>query len=117
MKYQGQKPMNDETELCFPDDDGPIMVYLPREGIKRLCGQEVSDADFDTIVLAHEKELYPLIDRACERQGGFAIAVFENGVKFRKLQITLEDIESSGIKLSTDVLAIAAVAQFTTLPV
>jgi hypothetical protein len=51
-----------------------------------------------------ESELFPLIDRVVVKRRGFTIAVMQSGAKFRKLDISLADINESGIKLSTDVL-------------
>jgi hypothetical protein len=53
-----------------------------------------------------------LIDRTVKRCGGFTGAFFESGAQFRKLNITIADIEASGIKISTNVLAVAARSGF-----
>ena len=117
MKYQGQGPVGDGIELRFADEGGPIMISLSRQGIRQLCGRELSNSDFETVVLANETGLHPLIDAACKRQGGFMTAYWGGGASFRRLDISLEDIKSSGIQLSTSVLDLAEKAQFVRLPV
>jgi hypothetical protein len=78
-----------------------------------MCGRLLSDGEISLILLAAaEKELFHLIDRAVKRCGGFAVAFLESGVQFRKLNITMGDIQASGIKISTDVLMVAAQSGF-----
>jgi hypothetical protein len=116
MNYQGQTSKGDEVELRFADDHGSIMISLPRDGINVLCGRDLTESEFETVVLAHEKELHPLIDRACKRQGGYVTAYWESGASFRRLNISLDDIKGSGIQLSTTVLDLAEKAQFVRPP-
>jgi hypothetical protein len=106
MLYQGKAPQSGNTlELHYRDNDGPIFVYLPLQGLEQMCGKALASDEIEIILLAREKELYPLIDRAVARSGAFGIAVKQNGAQLRKLHITPQDVEESGIKLSTDVLA------------
>jgi hypothetical protein len=96
-------------ELHYFDNYGPIAIYIPKEGFELMCGRKLLDQEIETVLLAHEKELHPLIDNVCASRGGFADARWESGVGYRRLDIALEDIEASGIKLSTSVLDTAKV--------
>jgi len=82
-------------------------------GLEYMCGRSLSDNDARLVLLnSAERELFALIDRAVDRCGGFTVAFFESGSHFRKLNITMTDIEGSRIKISTDVLAMAARSGF-----
>jgi hypothetical protein len=110
--YQGSKHV-DSIRLHYFDDQGPIFVYVPKEGLERMCGCPLDEDAVRLILLSSaEKEPFRLIDRAAERCGGFTAAFFQNGAAFRKLHITIADIEGSGLRISTDVLAIAARSGF-----
>jgi hypothetical protein len=112
LSYQGTT-VRDVLELHYFDNDGPIFVRLPREGLERMCGCALSDAEVNLVLLsAGEKELFQLIDRALVRCGGFTLAFFENGAQFRKLDITIADIEDSGVTIPTTVLGMAARSGF-----
>jgi hypothetical protein len=112
LSYQGSKPVN-SLELHYFDNDGPIFVNLPREGLERMCGRSLSEDEARLILLnSAERELFQVIDHAVDRCGGFTVAFFENGASFRKLNIAMADIESSNIKIPTDVLTVMAGSGF-----
>lgn len=111
-RYQGER-LGDVIELHYFDHDGPIFVYMPKEGLEQMCGRSLDEAEISLILLScAEKELFQLIDTAVGRCGGFTDALFENGAAFRKLHITTPDIEGSGLKISTNVLTMAARSGF-----
>jgi hypothetical protein len=91
--------------LYFFDKDGPIHIYLPKAGLEQMCGRPLTVHEIDTILARHPSALNPLIDSVCKRCGGFTTAFWENGVGYRRLDISLEDITSSDIRLSSDALA------------
>ena len=96
ITQQGSKPKTDNLlELHYFDSDGPIWVYLPKEGLDHMCGRSLSDEEVRIVLLASEKELRPLIDRVFDQC---------RGKYFRKLNISMADVKDSGIKLSADVL-------------
>lgn len=91
--------------VYYIDDDGPIWVRLPKEGLDHMCGHSVSAEDVELVLRAREKELPALVNRVVDRCNGFTK---ENGAQFRKFDISMADITDSGIKLSTDFLALKA---------
>lgn len=101
ITYQGSKTGN-LLELHYFDCDGPIWVYLPKEGLDHMCGRSLSDEEVEKVLPTSEKELRPLIDRAFDQC---------RGKYFRKLNISMADVKDSGIKLSVDVLPALRSAQ------
>jgi hypothetical protein len=98
--YQGWTAISDALlEVRYFDDHRPIFVRLPRRGLERLCNRSLSDDEIGLVLISvAKKELFQLMDRALARCGGF------NGGNFRRLDITMVDIEQSGLTIPITLL-------------
>ena len=91
ITYQGSKlKTGNLLELHYFDNDGPIWVYLPKEGLDHMCGRSLSDEEVRIVLLASEKELRPLINRVFDQFRGkyfrkLNITCYEPGLQIRKL--------------------------------
>jgi hypothetical protein len=104
--YQGLNPSQSGSvlELHYFDPSGPILIVMPKIGLEHMCGRTLTEQEAETVISAHEKELFPLIDTACRNRGGFADVRWESGVGYRRLEIYLDEIIASSIHISTSIL-------------
>jgi hypothetical protein len=99
----------EHIKLRYADSGGPIEISLPLE---EMCGKPLPAEEIDTTILLNKTALDRLIDFACRRRGGFIDARWENGVGYRRLDISMDDFLESGIEITTVSPAVAKGARY-----